>query len=225
MVRVQRLGQLNNMALSDVMRIWTMQPIGVWRALRRERRLYVREDALDYRGYIPPAYRWLQMQLSRRLPAYCGHVPWWAYCRKPDLRRQRHLRPEGITEARLELEITDELVIRFPCWAWNRVFCEDYLAITRKEYESWISDLRRVVSDEDTWPLPQPWRSQLEASWERLFEPELPLLDWDEDSLWPRRACFEAIFEELRLDDVRHVTIFKGCSRAAAKCCRGMRHN
>jgi len=199
------------------MRIWTIQSARVWRALRSKRVLNVQEDADKYRGYIPPAYRWLQCQLASRVPGYGGHLPWWAYCRKPDLRRHRHLRPKGVTEVRLELEISNERVVRFPCWAWQRVFCEDYLATTREEYENWVDELREAVPDEDTWPLPQPFRLRLEASWERLFDPELPLLDWDESSPWSRSPSLEAVFEQLRLADVRHVTRFKG----SFTCARG----
>lgn len=192
------------------MRIWTIQPAQVWCRLRRQRLLYVQEDVGKYRGYVPNAYRWLQRQLADRMPAYSGHLPWWAYCRKPDLRRHRHLRPQGATEVRLELEISAEAIVHFPCWAWQRVFCEDYLATTREEYDNWARELRKAIPDEDTWPLPQSWRLQLEASWERLFTPDLPVLDWDGSSPWARTPCLEAVFELLRLEDVRHVTVFEG---------------
>jgi hypothetical protein len=187
----------------------------VWEQLRNKHLLYVQENAQKYKGYVPPAYRWLQFQLAGRLPAYSGHLPWWAYCRKPDLRRHRHLRQEGAMEVRLELEIPEESFLRFPCLAWQRVFCEDYLAATREEYEDWTKALLRAIPDEDTWPLPEPWRCQLEASWQRLFDPNLPVLDWDETSPWSRIACAEGVFETLRLDDVRGVTSFEGsfCSR------------
>jgi hypothetical protein len=112
-------------------------------------------------------------------------------------------------QVRLELEIADESFLRFPCWAWNRVFCQDYLARTRKEYDDWTRAMRRAVPDEDTWPPPEPWRSQLEASWQRLFDPNLPALDWDKSWGWSRIACAEGVFESLRLDDVRRATIFK----------------
>ncbi|MBM3998454.1 MAG: DUF3841 domain-containing protein [Gammaproteobacteria bacterium] len=192
------------------MRIWTIQSEQVWNALCRRRVLYVDEDADKYAGYIPSAYRWLQSQIASKLAAYRGHLPWWAYCRKPDLRHHRHLRPKGEMEVRLELEISDEFVVQFPCWAWQRVFCEDYLAPTRKEYENWRREVRRIVQCEDTWPLPQPMRLQLEASWRNLFSPELPLVDWDRDSPWSRRDGMEAVFERLRYDDVQHATLFKG---------------
>lgn len=182
----------------------------VGRKLDRRRFLYVDENDIKYRGYTPPAYHWLQLQLAVCLPGYSGHLPWWAFCQKPDLRCHRHLLRKGEAGIRLELEIPDECLVRFPCWAWHRVFCQDYLTATREEYEHWTKALRRAVPDEDTWPLPKPWRARLEASWQRLFDPGLPLVDWDEDSPWSRIMCVEGVFEMLRLSDVRCVTSFRG---------------
>jgi hypothetical protein len=117
---------------------------------------------------------------------------------------------------RLELEIADDAFLQFPCWAWQRVFCEDYLATTRPEYEAWTKALYCAVKDEDTWPLPEPWKSQLEASWQTLFDRDLRVLDWDENSPWSRTQRREAVFETLRLEDVRHVKSFKGSCWYAA---------
>jgi Domain of unknown function (DUF3841) len=191
-------------------RIWTIQPAQVWERLRKKQSLYVEEKSEGYRGYIPRSYRWLQWQLYSRLPEYSGHMPWWTHCGKPDLRRYRHTRQAGTIEVRLELEIADKSFLRFPSWAWQRVFCQDYLAATREEYEDWTKALQLAVPDEDTWPLPEPWRSQLESSWQRLFDRDLPVLDWDESWGWSRIACEEAVFEVLQLSDVRHVTSFQG---------------
>jgi hypothetical protein len=190
--------------------IWTIQPAQVWQMLRNKQLLYVEDDVKTLGRYIPPAYRWLQIQLASRLAGYSGHLPWWAHFRKPDLRRHRHLLQKGTMQVRLELEIADSAFLRFPCWAWQRVFCEDYLAATREEYENWTKALRCAVPDEDIWPLPEPWRWQLEASWQRLFDPNLRVLDWDDTSAWSRFPCLEGVFEMLRLDDVRRVTSFKG---------------
>lgn len=192
------------------MRIWTIQSWQVWELLQKKRMIYVQEDHKEYEGYIPVAYRWLKKQLKRRLPNYSGHLPWWAHCKKPDLRCHRHALQKGETEVRLELEIADELILLFPCWAWDTIFRQDYLAATRKEYEDWNKKLRGAVPDEDTWPLPQPWRSQLKASWQRLFDIDLPVQNWGKGWLFPRSKSMEGVFEALRLEDVQKVTIFKG---------------
>jgi len=127
------------------------------------------------------------------------------------LRRFRHYTPAGKVEVRLELEISRDAVLQFPCWAWHTVYCQDYLATTREEHEAWESRLRKAVPDEDQWPLPEPWRSDLEASWQRLFDRDLPPHRWDDRSLYPKDStCREAVFETLRLDEVRRVTVFRG---------------
>jgi hypothetical protein len=191
------------------MRIWTIQPDGVWTRLCSEGVAFVDENDQNYRGYVPPAYRWLQTHFARFVPSYAGGLLWWAYCRKPDLRCHRHFLQKG-TWVRLELEMTEASLLQFPCWAWHQVFCQDYLALTRQEYEEWTEAVGRVLDDEDVWPPPEPWKSELEASWQRLFAPEVPDLCWDLDSPWSQTTCFEATFETLRREDVRAVTRFHG---------------
>ncbi len=193
------------------MLIWTIQPVAVWKDLQERRTLHVDPQSDEYGGYTPHAYQWLQSQLSRRLRRYDWHLPWWAYCIKPDLRLYRH-RVCG-EQVRLELEPESDRVVRFPCWAWDTVFRQDYLGATRAEYEAWWSRVRQAVPDEDCWPLPEPWRGQLEKSWERLFDPDLPLMNWDRDSGWFTKPCVEAVFEVLRIEDMRQVTLFQGTAR------------
>ena len=78
---------------------------------------FVDENDQKYRGYVPPAYRWLQTHFARFVPGYAGGLLWWAYCRKPDLRCHRHVLQKG-TWVRLELEMPEASLLRFPCWAF-----------------------------------------------------------------------------------------------------------
>ena len=75
--------------------------------------------------------------------------------------------------------------------------------------------MRLAVLDEDTWPLPEPWKSQLEASWLRLFDPDLPSHPGDDESpgVYGKSGSREAVLGVLRLEDVRQVTHFVGCSK------------
>jgi hypothetical protein len=72
--------------------------------------------------------------------------------------------------------------------------------------------MRQAVPDEDLWPLPQPWRDELEASWLQLFAPDLPAHGWA-DMANEALLYYEAVFETLCLRDVRCVTHFVGRSR------------
>lgn len=192
------------------MRLWTVQPLDVWEQLQQKSHLHVEEDRLPYDGYIPDTYRWLVRKLIQRIPDYPGTLPWWAHCEKPDLRWVRHRRPRGRQFVRLELEPLPGSFATIPSWGWNTVFGGYYLAPTREEHDQWMAALRNAVPDEDTWPLPEPWQSELEASWERLFDPDLPPIAWDE--CLGTATCREGVLGLLRLEDVRRVTTFVGCS-------------
>lgn len=108
------------------MRAWTVQPLAVWEALLRRRVLRVCPEMqgllrTSCNKYVPRAYHWLQEQLGERLDNYQGHLPWWSYCRRPDIRQYRHVVPRETVAVRLELELSKESLVRFPCWAWHRV--------------------------------------------------------------------------------------------------------
>ncbi|HEX8201502.1 MAG TPA: hypothetical protein VF590_13540, partial [Isosphaeraceae bacterium] len=137
--------------------------------------------------------------------------PWWSYASRPDLRWHRHLRGLGGRYVRIELEKPAGQVLCFLAWAWDTIFDVEYLSASPTEARRWGRRMRRSVPDEDAWPLPEPWQSELVASWERLFDPRLPLRPelrgrgWTED--------VEAVFETLDLADVRAVTPFVGARR------------
>ncbi len=75
-----------------------------------------------------------------------------------------------------------------------------------------MTAMRRATPDEDKWSLPKPWKTQLEASWLRLFDPKLPSQAWDDEAI-NKTESREAVLGVLRLEDVRQVTHFVGCSR------------
>lgn len=190
------------------MRLWTIHPARVWERLQNEAELRVDSKRLPY-GEAPRSYRWLADQLIRRLPGYPGTLPWWAYTEKPDLRSFRFLRPIG-KEVRIELELDASEFLVLPSWAWHRVFCLDYLAFSEYEYEGWKRALREAVTDENIFPLPEPWQSDIEKSWERLFDPALPSIQFDRQ--WPASELV-AVFGVMRLRDLRRATFFYGKSQ------------
>jgi hypothetical protein len=100
----------------------------------------------------------------------------------------------------------------FPCWAWDTVYCGQYLSFARQEHDEWVEAMRQAVPDEDARPLPQPWQTQLEASWLRLFDPHLPSQSWDDEAI-SKSGSREAVLGVLRVEEVRQVTEFFGCSK------------
>lgn len=163
------------------MRLWTVQPSEIWTRLQSEGLVYVDPFRINPEGWIHPPYEWLACQLRERIADSSGRLPWFAYCERPDLRWVRHSRPLGSQEVLIEFEPPDDALIAFPCWAWNDVFCEQYLAFTRTESLNWARRLKIDTginfSDRDG-ELPEPWQSELQASWLRLFSPDLPAQSW-----------------------------------------------
>ena len=104
-------------------------------------------------------------------------------------------------------------MLSFPFWGWDCVFSGALLTVRKRESDGWERRMRAPVPDEDADPLPEPWRSELEASWERLFDPALPARGWSPWGRWPS-AEREAVFETLALAHVRRATVFVGTSRA-----------
>lgn len=186
-------------------RLWTIQPIAVWEQLQRDGVLLVDESRLG--EDLPASYQWLRQNLSKVIPGYRGGLPWWFYCQKPDLRVHRHF--QFGQQVRLELEVNTGHFFIMPSWAWDRVYAQDYLAKTWAEWRNWHLRLRLAVADEDLWPLPEPWHTELVQSWHRLFHPDLPPkpifrygLSW--------LPGLEAVSERLKLTEVKQVAHFTG---------------
>lgn len=115
---------------------------------------------------------------------------------------------------RLELEIEGERIARFPIWAWNEVYCGGYLG-SRKEERDFYHRLRQEHPDfRELWPLPEPWGSELEASWERLFTRKLPRRRRGFDGCWVDN--YEAVLEQIRLADVQAITEIVGSNKVPA---------
>lgn len=179
-------------------RLWTIQPREVLEQVERDGRALVdpaRRGPSRPRPaaeqYTPPVYLWLTEQLRQRQPGWLGRLPWWCYPEKPDLRWHRW-RQRG-AQVRLELLVEDGRVAEFPLWAWHLVFCGDAVAPTMRE--------RRARTRQ----------GPVEATWEALFDPDLP----PAARSGPFRGSRErvAVLEEIRREDVRRVTPFRGVAR------------
>lgn len=196
-----------------LVKVWTIQPLEVWEQVDQLGLLAVDAARLPYDGYVPWQYEWLAKQLQERLPGYCGSLPWWSYGACPDLRQYRHSRPRGQREVRMEILLPSEEIFSMPCWAWDTVYSGHFLSFEREERLDWDRRMREAVTDEDLWPLPQPWREELEASWERLFDPALPPSSDGDDEFHCRLGTKqEAVFGLLRRSAIKRVTHFVGTS-------------
>ncbi|MEX1232952.1 MAG: DUF3841 domain-containing protein [Planctomycetaceae bacterium] len=197
------------------MRLWTVQPIDVWTQLQSEGFIYVDPLRINPEGEIYPQIEWLACRLRERIADSSGHLPWFAYCERPDLRWIRHSRPKGSQEVLIEFEPPDDALIAFPCWAWDDVFCGQYLTFTRTDSITWkrrLKDATGISFEGRDGELPEPWSSELEASWHRLFLPDLPPQSWrrKRETVVDFKKKREAVVEVLRAQWVRQVQTFIG---------------
>ena len=151
------------------------------------------------------AYDWLRDQMKRRIPGYEGHYPWWGYEHFLDLRFYRwHVGEYGVRLVRLGLAVPRERVLASAYGAWHCVLNRGYLpaSLVWEEYEqaldAWEAEVRSHGSDDRQNPLPEPWESQMRASWERIF---------DVEARRPRETI-QVTFERLDYADVVDVTEF-----------------
>jgi hypothetical protein len=195
------------------MRLWTVQPAAVWDQLRRDGRVCVDPTRVNAKGWVHPQYAWLARQLRRRIRGSDGRLPWFAYCTNPDLRWVRHSRPFGSREVRIEIEPPEGTFVAFPSWAWHAVVTRAYLARDAAEARTWSHRLTAAGLDDETDPLPRPFKAELEAGWQRLFDPALPARSWRRTDPFRGR---EAVLPMLKLEWVKRVTAFVGANKPFA---------
>jgi hypothetical protein len=183
------------------MKLWTLQPLEVYRDLQTQRVLAAdpaRGDGEDFAA----AYAWLCGQMARRVPGYGGGPVWWASARKPDLRAERHhYAPDDWV--RLELDVPDEEVLLSDLHGWYFVLSRWYVPVDDADHEAFGARLD-AAGGHPAIPTCPDLAAEVERSWERIFDPG-PVTEGLRD------GTLQATFEWLRLGDVRRVTHFRGC--------------
>jgi hypothetical protein len=189
-------------------RIWTIQPAGLYETLKAKRVLLAdgrrRDRMWDH------AYRWMTDQMRRRLPPSRARFPWWGWYRwegtrraRPDLRAGGHLR-KGQRGVRLELEIAAERVLLSDFEKWHFVLSNWYLSEDEADDDQFSRQTKQAGHrHDDRWP--EPLRSKVLASWERIFDLTAGAPGWFAKT---STRSIQATFWELRYRDVRDVTHF-----------------
>jgi len=194
----------------DHIRVWTIQPLTVWQALEQQSPLVVDPDssgfgAKDIEGR--QAYDWMRRQMSKRIPGFGGHYPWWAYEHFLDLRFYRwhvpHIRGQPLV--RLGLDLPRDQVLLSAYGAWHCILNKCYVPeavvgdAAENEYVLWEDELASSSAGvERGQSLPEPFQTQMEDSWLRVF---------DVDARRPSETI-QACFERLSLTDVVAVEHF-----------------
>jgi len=187
------------------MKLWTIQPVGVWEQFKQSGIL--RADPTFIDPFFVPAYQWLVSQMAHRigLPPVGIQFPVWAWYQydgirkpRPDLRHAAYL-PRGENGVLLECDCPESMILLSDFMLWHHVLNNSYLA--SNEADDLAFKARCVMlSDEDC-------QQQKSKSWEHIFD-----LDWsDPEHLYasPRDdKAIQGTLWEIRLDQVKSVKAF-----------------
>jgi hypothetical protein len=196
-------------------KVWTIQPIYVWRTLQDRGTLHV-DPARVVAPHFVRAYDWLADQMRQRLGSSSSGSPWWGWNRwdglrrpKPDLRTEAWHYPRGDEHVRIELDLPADQVLLSDYDAWHFVLTGSFLSPSEKEDDAFDAECDRagLGSASDERLKVEPFRSRILASWQRVFDLRFG------DSGWlgpPEDRRIQATFWTLEMAHVRAVTRFEG---------------
>ncbi len=188
--------------------LWTIQSMAAWERLQQERIL--RGDGRRSQVYYRYAYQWMAEQMRLRLPPPHSKFPLWGWYRwqgirraKPDLRASGHL-TKGAPGVRIEFELPGDRVLLSNFEAWHCVLNRCFLSLSEEEEEAFAAEMERA-SVQQKWSYPEPFRSRVLSSWQRIFDLEAGDPEWW--GLLSERSI-QATFWELSLSRARRVDKF-----------------
>lgn len=188
--------------------LWTVQHAETWERLQNDGIL--RGDGRRVEAYHREAYEWIAGQMRLRLPPLHARFPLWGWCLwqglgrpRPDLRASGHL-ARGTPGVRVEFDIPKDKVLLSDFDAWHCVLNKRFLSLTEDEDNAFAAELESARV-QDRWPYPEPFRSRVVSSWQRIFD-----LEAGEEEWWgaPSERSIQATFWELELSQVRHIDHF-----------------
>ncbi|HEY9787561.1 MAG TPA: DUF3841 domain-containing protein [Candidatus Obscuribacterales bacterium] len=197
------------------MKLWTIQSLARWERLQRDGVLQA--SRFDSELFNPSAYLWMTDELKKRVgePPEGAAVPLWAWYQwqgttraRPDLRARAHVE-KGEKAVRLEIEVPDHQVLLSDFQLWHIPLNSGVLARTEAEVDAFDAELAKAglafkmaeaLMDPDFGP-------RIRKGWELIFDLEFS----DPYFTCPmEEKSIQAVFWQLRLEQVRAVTHFSG---------------
>jgi hypothetical protein len=185
------------------MRLWTIQPIEIWELLQKQGVYYGTLDYVD-EDYIKP-YNWMKKQLSFKTGINKENYSVWAWYKKPDLRMSGWT-IKGEKSVCIEFEIDEKDVLLSDEVLWHYVLGYWYLPSSMEDGDKFNKKLdSKGLSFYKQKPLPEPYNKMIEDSWLKIFD-----LNWYVKDISDKREnkCIQAVFWELRLDQIKKVREF-----------------
>lgn len=184
------------------MKLWTIQPIETWELFNKQGYYH---GTFEYIMEFPEAYDWMKKQLVIKIGINKEYYPVWAWVQKPDLRTSGHL-DKGKKGVLLELNVDENEVLISDFDLWHYVLNYWYLPISEEDGDKFDKKLEsKGLSYNKQKPLPEPYNSIVEDSWQRIFD-----LDWVEESITGKQdnKWFQTVFWDLKIEQVKKVKEF-----------------
>ena len=187
--------------------LWTFQPAEIYDQILRDG-IY-RCDS----GYVVPdfasSYDWLVIHMKKRIgdppegvqyPVWAWYIQSWKH-RKPDLRSERWCYGSGgELYACIEIEIPDECVLLSDFDNWHCVLNRFLVSESVEEYDEQDAYYKSLPDSEK--------ETYMEQNWERIFN-----ITPFENSWTARGKWVQAVFWELKKEQIKKVRFFKTASR------------
>ena len=191
------------------MKLWTIQPISVYKLIEKqgyytcdEEKLRMENDVFD--SCFRDAYNWLIKEMAKRIgeppegvkyPVWAWHTYDWK--RKSSDLRSRQGKP-GEEMVRLEIEIPDDKVVLTDFDAWHFVLNNSYISDCNNEEE-----YDKIMEWYDA--LDSKKREELKyESWKSIFDLTPIDTDWITNG-----AYIQATFWRLDEENIKKVKFFK----------------
>jgi len=191
------------------MRLWTIQPVGIWNLIQKEG-VYRCDPDKNPDPFFFRAYDWLAGKMEERIgpPPEGIRFPVWAWYRqngkhrKPDLRSERWCcGNSGGVYVCMEISIPPEKVVLSDFDEWHCVLNDCLISDTEEEDAAQDQFFTALSVSEQI--------AYKDRNWERIFNVRTFKNNWTSHGYW-----VQATFWELRKEDVRKIRFFTTAKRS-----------
>jgi len=209
-------------------KLWTLQPVSRLVDLERDQIIRGSEEHGMFFKDLPHAYPWMVAQMTKRLPAFSGEFPVWAWTKRKDLRLARWECDVGSWHVQIGFEAPADKVLLSNFDLWHCVLNNSPATLSESEWDRWhqrwdarlsrkgILQMIKEASERGVSPpdlaneLERAYEESLRATWDRIFD-----LSPEGDSEWLGEVppVVQACVDGLRAPWVTSVELFQGARK------------
>lgn len=180
--------------------LWTIQTEEAFREFERNGVLRANESFLFCEDYYRFAYDWLSRQMVQRIgtPPENVRYPVWAWYQWEGKRKRMDQRLSGYAKrgtplVQITFEADPDSFLLSDFDMWHIVLAKQYAANSEAEWDRFYE------------ANPHPTQSDVEPSWDRIFDLSCCTPDWDCE---PERKSIQATLWQIKMSQVKKVEHF-----------------